>query len=254
MMPVIGPAPRHQNLWFAFGHAHHGLTLGPRHRPAHRRDDDRGGAFHRPDGRIARTGFDDASPRLRGGGAYRRSTLEPVAPRRQRSWKRQRRGLVDAPGDGTGEAVAGDRADLDQVLQRRAGLGAAGRGGEHGVAVGIGVGEAQRLCRPPLAAIARRLACALVSAGVGGDERDGRAGLRPAFPRKPVRPGRAAGGPAEPAELRSRSNGAAQKCGPSPITAEAIAFTTTSAPTRNPEDVAALAEPSPPFRVSVVAQ
>jgi D-amino-acid dehydrogenase len=29
MMPIIGPAPHHQNLWFAFGHAHHGLTLGP---------------------------------------------------------------------------------------------------------------------------------------------------------------------------------------------------------------------------------
>jgi D-amino-acid dehydrogenase len=28
MMPVIGPAPRHDHLWFAFGHAHHGLTLG----------------------------------------------------------------------------------------------------------------------------------------------------------------------------------------------------------------------------------
>jgi D-amino-acid dehydrogenase len=29
MMPVIGRAPRHADLWFAFGHAHHGLTLGP---------------------------------------------------------------------------------------------------------------------------------------------------------------------------------------------------------------------------------
>lgn len=29
MLPIIGPAPRHQDLWFAFGHAHHGLTLGP---------------------------------------------------------------------------------------------------------------------------------------------------------------------------------------------------------------------------------
>ncbi|MFK9095993.1 NAD(P)/FAD-dependent oxidoreductase [Pseudomonas guariconensis] len=29
MRPVIGPAPRHKNLWFNFGHAHHGLTLGP---------------------------------------------------------------------------------------------------------------------------------------------------------------------------------------------------------------------------------
>jgi len=29
MMPIIGRAPRHANLWFAFGHAHHGLTLGP---------------------------------------------------------------------------------------------------------------------------------------------------------------------------------------------------------------------------------
>jgi D-amino-acid dehydrogenase len=28
MMPVIGPALKHKNLWFAFGHAHHGLTLG----------------------------------------------------------------------------------------------------------------------------------------------------------------------------------------------------------------------------------
>jgi D-amino-acid dehydrogenase len=29
MLPIIGKAPRHDNLWFAFGHAHHGLTLGP---------------------------------------------------------------------------------------------------------------------------------------------------------------------------------------------------------------------------------
>jgi D-amino-acid dehydrogenase len=29
MMPIIGQAPRHKSLWFAFGHAHHGLTLGP---------------------------------------------------------------------------------------------------------------------------------------------------------------------------------------------------------------------------------
>jgi D-amino-acid dehydrogenase len=29
MMPIIGPAPKHKNLWFGFGHAHHGLTLGP---------------------------------------------------------------------------------------------------------------------------------------------------------------------------------------------------------------------------------
>lgn len=29
MLPVIGRAPRHPTLWFAFGHAHHGFTLGP---------------------------------------------------------------------------------------------------------------------------------------------------------------------------------------------------------------------------------
>jgi D-amino-acid dehydrogenase len=29
MRPVIGRAPRHKGLWFSFGHAHHGLTLGP---------------------------------------------------------------------------------------------------------------------------------------------------------------------------------------------------------------------------------
>lgn len=29
MRPVIGPAAHHKGLWFNFGHAHHGLTLGP---------------------------------------------------------------------------------------------------------------------------------------------------------------------------------------------------------------------------------
>ena len=29
LLPVIGPAPRHQGLWFDFGHPHHGFTLGP---------------------------------------------------------------------------------------------------------------------------------------------------------------------------------------------------------------------------------
>ena len=29
MVPVIGRAERHRGLWFAFGHAHHGFTLGP---------------------------------------------------------------------------------------------------------------------------------------------------------------------------------------------------------------------------------
>jgi D-amino-acid dehydrogenase len=29
MKPVIGRAARHRGLWFAFGHAHHGFTLGP---------------------------------------------------------------------------------------------------------------------------------------------------------------------------------------------------------------------------------
>jgi glycine/D-amino acid oxidase-like deaminating enzyme len=30
MLPIIGAAPRHRGLWFAFGHAHHGFTLAPR--------------------------------------------------------------------------------------------------------------------------------------------------------------------------------------------------------------------------------
>lgn len=29
MLPIIGPARRHPGLWFAFGHGHLGLTLGP---------------------------------------------------------------------------------------------------------------------------------------------------------------------------------------------------------------------------------
>jgi len=29
MLPVLGPAPGHSGLWYCFGHAHQGLTLGP---------------------------------------------------------------------------------------------------------------------------------------------------------------------------------------------------------------------------------
>ena len=29
MLPIIGKAPRHNGIWFDFGHQHHGLTLGP---------------------------------------------------------------------------------------------------------------------------------------------------------------------------------------------------------------------------------
>jgi D-amino-acid dehydrogenase len=29
MKPILGRAPRHETLWLAFGHNHHGLTLGP---------------------------------------------------------------------------------------------------------------------------------------------------------------------------------------------------------------------------------
>jgi D-amino-acid dehydrogenase len=29
MLPIIGPAPSERHLWFAFGHAHQGFTLGP---------------------------------------------------------------------------------------------------------------------------------------------------------------------------------------------------------------------------------
>jgi D-amino-acid dehydrogenase len=29
MVPVIGKGESHRGLWFAFGHAHHGFTLGP---------------------------------------------------------------------------------------------------------------------------------------------------------------------------------------------------------------------------------
>lgn len=29
LKPVIGPAPRHKGLWFHFGHAHQGFTMGP---------------------------------------------------------------------------------------------------------------------------------------------------------------------------------------------------------------------------------
>ena len=28
-LPVIGPSPRHRNVFYAFGHGHYGLTQGP---------------------------------------------------------------------------------------------------------------------------------------------------------------------------------------------------------------------------------
>jgi len=28
-LPIIGPAPRHENLWLAFAHSHMGFTMGP---------------------------------------------------------------------------------------------------------------------------------------------------------------------------------------------------------------------------------
>ena len=28
-LPVIGPSPRHENLWLAFGHGHTGMVAGP---------------------------------------------------------------------------------------------------------------------------------------------------------------------------------------------------------------------------------
>ena len=29
MLPVVGQAPKHKNMWFHFGHGHQGFTLGP---------------------------------------------------------------------------------------------------------------------------------------------------------------------------------------------------------------------------------
>ena len=29
MLPVVGKAPKHDGLWFDFGHGHQGFTLGP---------------------------------------------------------------------------------------------------------------------------------------------------------------------------------------------------------------------------------
>jgi D-amino-acid dehydrogenase len=29
MLPVVGPAAKHNGLWLHFGHGHQGLTLGP---------------------------------------------------------------------------------------------------------------------------------------------------------------------------------------------------------------------------------
>ena len=49
------------------------------------------------------------------------------------------------------------------------------------------------------------------------------------------------------------SKGAAQKCGPSPMVMLPAALAAASAPTAMPLRVTALAEPMPPFRLTVVA-
>ncbi len=49
------------------------------------------------------------------------------------------------------------------------------------------------------------------------------------------------------------SNGAAQKCGPSPTVTLPAAFAATMAPTSSPSRVCAEAEPMPPLRLNVVA-
>jgi hypothetical protein len=61
-----------------------------------------------------------------------------------------------------------------------------------------------------------------------------------------------AGRPSPPNSPPS-SKAPAQKWGPSPMIAEAIALTITSAPTVCPDGVVVLAEPSPPLRSTVVA-
>ncbi|MGF6959747.1 glycine/D-amino acid oxidase-like deaminating enzyme [Paraburkholderia youngii] len=47
MRPLIGQAPRHRGLWFAFGHNPPRADARPRHRPPACRDDDGRHAFHR---------------------------------------------------------------------------------------------------------------------------------------------------------------------------------------------------------------
>lgn len=62
-----------------------------------------------------------------------------------------------------------------------------------------------------------------------------------------------AGGMPRPPNSLFSSNGAAQKCGPSPMVGVPSALTATSAAIRCPLLVTALAEPRPPLTVAVVA-
>ena len=91
--------------------------------------------------------------------------------------------------------------------------------------------EAQRLGVPAVRRNGKALRLGLGERGVRRDERDRRRGRRAAFPVETPHRRRDALGQAEAAEFVVLLEGAAQKCGPSPMIAEAMAFTMTSAPT-----------------------
>ena len=78
-------------------------------------------------------------------------------------------------------------------------------------------------------------------------------GGEPPFMRNRSASGGTCAGWPRPPNSAPISQGAAQKCGPSPMVAEPTALTTTMAPTAKPDAVTALADPTPPLRVAVVA-
>ena len=112
---------------------------------------------------------------------------EVVPPSRNLRTAGQGGGLVHPTGDGAGEAVGRGRADGDEVVQLGAPFRAPGRGGEDGVAVRLGVGEAERLVQAAPRGDREALGLRLGQLGVRGDEGDGGAGPRPALPAKFMR-------------------------------------------------------------------
>ena len=167
--------------------------------------------------------------------------------------KGKRSRLVDAARDGARHDVGGERAEFGHAARsdRRADARRSRR--EHDVAVERRVDRTQRARHAVLRHDGEAPGLRLGQRRVGRDhdQRGVLAGL-PLVRNASACGGIGAGRP-RPPNSPSRSNGAAQKCGPPPIMALPAALTAASAPTVMPSRVSAEAEPRPPLRSAVVA-
>ena len=152
----------------------------------------------------------------------------------QSAGKRQRPRLVDAAGNGASHHIGGERTQLRQAMIGSAsGRAPVAPANTMSPSSGVCTGRSAR-AMPSCAMIASRRVCALVRAASVATTTS--VVFSPGWPlawKARASCGTEAGRPRPPNSL-PRSKGAAQKCGPPPITAEPTALTTASAPTVMP--------------------